>query len=458
MSNFLNIFKSSKSNDSKEPNSNSIIDSNQPQTNLLGEDQTETTQLNRLYKDIEKPICVIGGLQYIGAHIVLNFLRNNYKVIVLDSVYNTNFVEPTVFCMYQNYEYINIDYSNYVSISNILWFHQIDTIIYPFRNSFSNKDSFTTYSNTIYPLINILKAISLTNTNSPYQINKIICASNCSIYNFEHDVIHYNNINSCNSNVFYTFMKERLLYDFHKSNPQIQITILRLASPCGIDSTLYNSILNINYLKFHKSLQNNIIFSLLTGSYLQITKYKSSSNNSNIGFGNNINFIEINDISSAFLKVYKNISFNRFEILTIAHNKPINMFHILKQFGTGMRFYVSYSNSMMIQNTRDLNSVLNYTKDIINWEPVLEPLKSFSYINTYLSNKLNSIDLSKLEQSNNMYFSQTNGIVQVDLSSTDNVNTNNVSTNNVSTNTNTFNCAEILEDSDDEFDLFFEAE
>ena len=413
MSNFLNFFKSDKSITSDPSNTNNEI---------------TPTKINN-------PICIIGGLQYIGAHIVITFLRNNYNVIVLDTIYNTNFVNYTIFNTYSNFEFMNIDYNNLESIINILIYRKVDTIIYPFRNSFSFKDSFTIYSNTINPLINILKIVNSINLKYPKQITKFICASNSSYCWNTSEILHYNNTYYVeNSNSFFTFMKEKLIYDFHQTNSDIQIYILRLSSPCGCDPLFYNSLLNINYLKYHKSLQSNIIFSLLTGSYLQITKHKSLSP-TNASFINNINFLDIQDIANAFLLSYKTNTLSRFEVLNVTHYKTINMCNILKQFGTNIRFYLNYSN-IIRNNIKDFIQFVNDTKEIINWDPIYNPLNSFSYINNFLSNKLKSIDLTKLEDSNNTSWPQTMVTTTIELNPGNNL-------------------SKI--ESEDDFDLFFDS-
>ncbi len=388
-------------------------------------------------------IAIIGGLQYIGAHITLSFLKNNYNVIILDCIYNTNFINPDIFNNYINYKFIAIEYDNYKMISDIFIQYNISTIIYPFRNSFSFKDTFTIYSNTIFPLTNILKAICDTNNKKSNQINKLICASNSSIYTSSHQILFNSQYELDNPSAFFTFIKEKLIYDFHKINPNIFISILRISTPCGVDPMFYNSLLNINYLKYHKSLQNNIILCLLTNSYLQINKNNNQIDISINSFANDINNLDITDISNAFLCCYLNDNGMYFRIYNIINYNSINICHILKVFGPSIRFYINYNNynsNKYVYNTYD---ILRITKENLDWEPTIEIKKSYNNISSFINSKKQTlINLDNYNNlPNNTYWD------------TPNTNTHIVITND-SDNTIT-NAKNKIIDEEDEFDLFF---
>ena len=57
----------------------------------------EMTSIKNNFEKSRTKICIFGGLEYIGAHVVLDFLNQDYNVLVLDCLDNNNFTHPNIF-------------------------------------------------------------------------------------------------------------------------------------------------------------------------------------------------------------------------------------------------------------------------------------------------------------------------------------------------------------------------
>jgi UDP-glucose 4-epimerase len=345
-------------------------------------------------------ICVIGGLQYIGAHVTLEFLNNNYTVIVMDQLHPSNFTYPEIFSTkYNRFKFIRLDYQNTNHIRDTLIHNKVNVIIYPFRNSFSYKDPLTMVCNTITPLTSIIKSINETNIASPKQIKMFICAS--TLQSQSSEIINYTNFNyTMNQRSFLTYQKERLVFDFHKMNSDIKTVILKITTPCGIDSLFFNSFLNIQYLKQHPSLQNNIIYSVLTDELLKVNKNQNYNvKYSDSEYTNSVNYLDIHDISNAFVKTERASHLNQFSVQFIYNYKSINILKIVRTFGTRIRFILGpYDNSVKVN---DIQNLVKFTTKNIKWEPKQPINESFEKIGHFMSDKKGLFVSEKCTEYNN---------------------------------------------------------
>ncbi len=358
---------------------------------------------NPLNTNIANPhsnICIIGGLQFIGAHIALEFARCNYRVIIVDTVQPTNFIHPSCFMeQFKNIEFIANDLTKSDPLKDIFVEKNIQTIIYPFRNSFSFKDTLTIYSNIIYPLTNVLKAISDSNIISNNQIKKILCASTF-YHSPSNEMIYYLNYEyPIHQPALLTYLKEKCIYEFHKMNPNVSTNILKITTPCGVDPFFSEQLFNIHYLYQHKSLQNNIIYSILTDNLLQINKNRDHTiKNSTNGYTDNVNCIDISDISRAFLDVQEKPFQGQFNVFYILQFEETNILNIIKIFGSKIRFVLGHSESPINNKTYSEYNLIQYTKDKINWLPKKSFKDSFERIKNILGDRKHSMPFLAIDQ------------------------------------------------------------
>ncbi len=130
---------------------------------------------------MNKTILVTGGLGYIGSHTIVSLLSNNYNVICIDNLVNSNINVKDAICEITNkpFEYFNLDLTNYTQLLDTLKKREIDGIIHFAAYKAvgeSVKEPLKYYENNLGSLLNILKL------SRDLKINKLVFSSSCTVY------------------------------------------------------------------------------------------------------------------------------------------------------------------------------------------------------------------------------------------------------------------------------------
>lgn len=179
-------------------------------------------------------ILVSGGLGYIGSHTVVELLDNNYEVIVIDNLYNSE--EKTVYNIAEitkkEVEFFKIDTTDYNALDLLCKKHRFDGIIH-----FSGYKAVgeSVEKPLKYYHNNLLSTIMLAKIAIEYNIPKFIFSSSATVYGegvspFSEDMTLLKRTNPYGET---KAMSERILIDTAKANKDFVVTLLRYFNPIG---------------------------------------------------------------------------------------------------------------------------------------------------------------------------------------------------------------------------------
>jgi UDP-glucose-4-epimerase GalE len=205
-------------------------------------------------------ILVTGGLGYIGSHICLGLLQNNFKLVILDSLVNSSYDVLSRIQLISGKSINNeiIFYKDDIrnNLNYVFKKHKITLVIHlaALKSVYESQ----TYSKLYYD-VNVTGTQNLLNHMINNNVTNIIFSSTAAVYNEEVVLGGYTedskiNINNIKSNYGKTkFINEeqlRQLYDYHKN---MCIIILRFFNPIGnhdsldppLGGSLYSNILKV---------------------------------------------------------------------------------------------------------------------------------------------------------------------------------------------------------------------
>lgn len=322
---------------------------------------------------------VTGGLGFIGSHTVVQLINNNYNVIIVDNLSNSNIkvlekIKKICNCnnnlIFFKYDVTNIDnmefiFKNYI-IYNIIHFASFKSV----------SDSIN--SPLIYYKNNIISTINLLELCSKYKVENFIFSSSATVYGcqpsplFETSTIGIGITNPYGQT---KYMIEQILKDMCQSNIYSNIIILRYFNPVGahisgligetpnsIPSNLMPYIVNV-------AIKNNIkkdideIYS----------KLKIYGNKYNTEDGTCIrDFIHVEDLANAHLKSIEYLEKNKnikYDIFNIGTGKGTSVLEMVNAFIKTNNVEVPYE----IQENRNGDIAIVYcdttkSNNILQWK------------------------------------------------------------------------------------------
>jgi UDP-glucose 4-epimerase len=185
---------------------------------------------------MKQKIIVTGGCGYIGSHTVVALIENNFEVIILDDLYNSNVevldriekitgVKPT---------FIEVDLKDISLVEYIFRYNKdVDAVIHfaAYKAvSESVKEPLKYYQNNFYTLINILIS------QQKYGVNKFIFSSSATVYGNPKTlpITEKNEVQRPFSPYGNTKkVAEEIIDDLVKSNPDFSAVSLRYFNPIG---------------------------------------------------------------------------------------------------------------------------------------------------------------------------------------------------------------------------------
>jgi len=184
-----------------------------------------------------KTILVTGGAGYIGSHTVVELMKANYEVIIVDNFSNSDpiYLNKVFKLCNQLFGKSPIFYNRDCrsSLIDILGRHKVDGVIHFAAHKAVGESvdkPLEYYDNNINSLISIL------NDCKNFGIKNIVFSSSCSLYGDVESlpVNESTPISDPQSPYAYTkLVGERILSDFCRVNPEIKVVALRYFNPVG---------------------------------------------------------------------------------------------------------------------------------------------------------------------------------------------------------------------------------
>lgn len=184
-------------------------------------------------------VLVTGGLGFIGSHTALELIQNNYEVIIIDNLYNSEIevkdkikeitgVEPKVYIK---------DLLNKKEIENIFEENKIDSVIH-FAGykavGESCREPLKYYHNNLMSTINLLEVMK------KYDVKKFVFSSSATVYGNPGVKKYSESLGRGKTTNPYGTTKamiEQILEDLYKSDNSWNIGILRYFNPIGAHSS-----------------------------------------------------------------------------------------------------------------------------------------------------------------------------------------------------------------------------
>ncbi len=184
-------------------------------------------------------VLVTGGLGFIGSHTALELIQNNYEVIIIDNLYNSEIevkdkikeitgVEPKVYIK---------DLLDKKEIENIFEENKIDSVIH-FAGykavGESCREPLKYYHNNLMSTINLLEVMK------KYDVKKFVFSSSATVYGNPGVKKYSESLGRGKTTNPYGTTKamiEQILEDLYKSDNSWNIGILRYFNPIGAHSS-----------------------------------------------------------------------------------------------------------------------------------------------------------------------------------------------------------------------------
>lgn len=179
-------------------------------------------------------ILVTGGTGYIGSHTVLELLKNNYEVIIIDNLSNSKIevVEKLKQLSKKEFVFIKGDVCNYDLLKSIFKENKIDAVVHfagykAVGESVSNPIKY--YDNNINSTLVLIKVMK------EYNCKKIVFSSSATVYGKPESLPIKEDFKLNTTNPYGTtkLINEWMLSDLFKSDNTWEITLLRYFNPLG---------------------------------------------------------------------------------------------------------------------------------------------------------------------------------------------------------------------------------
>ncbi len=313
-------------------------------------------------------ILVTGGLGYIGSHTVVELINNNYKVVIIDNLSNSELF------ILDNIEKItgirpifyNADLNDFNETNNILKEHKIDGVIHfaAFKSvSDSVKNPIKYYNNNLNSLINLLKSMK------ENYVSNLVFSSSCTVYGMPDELPVSESASFKNAESPYAATKqisEKIIKDFINSENQISSISLRYFNPVGAhESSLIG--------EFPKGIPDNLV--------PYITQTAAGIRDELSVFGNDYNtkdgtavrdYIHVEDLAEAHLKalcfLFESKDQKNYEFFNVGTGVGYSVLDVINSFEKVNNIKLKYS----IKGRRDgdieeIYSDITKSKNILKW-------------------------------------------------------------------------------------------
>ena len=178
-------------------------------------------------------ILVTGGLGYIGSHTVVDLIKNDHKIVVVDSLFNSNIkVKDKIERIADNkIDFYQIDVTK-KEIEEVFQKHNFDAVTH-FAGLKSVAESVS--KPLEYYHNNVLGTINLAKLCIKYNVKQFIFSSSATVYGDQPSPLNEEMELKPTINPYgeTKVMSERILMDTAKAIPGFNVTLLRYFNPVG---------------------------------------------------------------------------------------------------------------------------------------------------------------------------------------------------------------------------------
>ena len=186
----------------------------------------------------EQIILVTGGTGFIGSHTVVELLEKNYKVIVIDNLYNSKIsvVDRIKKITNKDFKFYNIDMLNSSALETVFKENNINSVIH-FAGLKAVGES--VQKPLFYYRTNLETTFNLIELMQKYNVNNLVFSSSATVYG-DINKAPFKETDPLTTTNPYGSTKliiENILRDVQKSNNNLNIALLRYFNPIGAHSS-----------------------------------------------------------------------------------------------------------------------------------------------------------------------------------------------------------------------------
>ena len=285
-------------------------------------------------------VLVTGGLGFIGSHTALELIQNNYEVIIIDNLYNSEIevkdkikeitgVEPKVYIK---------DLLNKKEIENIFEENKIDSVIH-FAGykavGESCREPLKYYHNNLMSTINLLEVMK------KYDVKKFVFSSSATVYGNPGVKKYSESLGRGKTTNPYGTTKamiEQILEDLYKSDNSWNIGILRYFNPIGAHSSGLIGEKPVG-------IPNNLMPYILKVAKGELKCLNVFGNDYNTHDGTGVrDYIHVVDLAKGHVKVLEKLEKSKSGIFTynIGSEKGYSVLDLVKTFEKVNNIKINY--------------------------------------------------------------------------------------------------------------------
>jgi UDP-glucose 4-epimerase len=310
-------------------------------------------------------ILVTGGLGFIGSHIVVELLNNNYNVIVVDNLSNSKITVKDKIETITNktFELFIFDLCDKSLLEDLFNKFKISTIIHLAGLKSVNesiKKPLFYYNKNIVSTLNLLEMVDT------YNITKFIFSSSAIVYGTPTEIPLFETsqvgLNITNPYGKTKYMLEEIIKDYHFNNNICKFVILRYFNPVGAHSSgLIGEDPN--------DIPNNLmpyILKVATNIYDKLSIY---GNDYNTRDGTCIrDFIHVVDLAKAHMASIKYNSDSNYDVFNIGTGKGTTVLELVNTFIYVNNIDVPYEFTARRSGDIESNYAnVNKANNLLNW-------------------------------------------------------------------------------------------
>ena len=130
---------------------------------------------------INKNVLVTGGVGYVGSHLILTLLENNYKIIVVDNLSNSkkNVIDKIKILSSKSIKFYKVDIKNKNSLSKVFKENKIQYVFHLAALKSVNesiKNAHNYYKNNVLGTINLIEVMK------KFKVKRLIFSSSAVVY------------------------------------------------------------------------------------------------------------------------------------------------------------------------------------------------------------------------------------------------------------------------------------
>lgn len=179
-------------------------------------------------------ILVTGGLGFIGSHTCVSLLEENYEIVVVDKLSNSDIsvVDKIKKITNKSFKFYQSDVCNEAELDKIFSSEKIDAVIHfaAYKAVGESVEKPISYYEN-----NLISTIKLCKIMKKYHCNKLVYSSSATVYGSPKELPIKEDFPLSTTNPYGTtkLMTERILQDICLADPSFSVIILRYFNPIG---------------------------------------------------------------------------------------------------------------------------------------------------------------------------------------------------------------------------------